>query len=303
MKSNLILPGVFLAAAALAAVVNPNAAPAAPKRVLVVSVTEGFRHSCIPLGNRILGQLGEKSGAFTVDVVDVNPNDAQFKDAATGKMDSKKFHEANIKALAEKMSPEALKNYDAVIFNCTTGELPIPDHAAFLNWIRSGKGFVGIHAATDTLHSHGSEISPYIQMIGGEFKTHGPQVEVDVINQDPNFPSTRHYPSTFKIFDEIYQFKNFERPKMHGLLTMDKNPNDKTPGDYPVSWCRLYGQGRVFYTSLGHREDVWDPTWTERNGQRRDEPKVAEDYQKQLLGGILWALGLEKGDATPQKVE
>ena len=65
------------------------------------------------------------------------------------------------------------------------------------------------------------------------------------------------------MFDEIYQFKNFDRTKVHGLLTLDKHPNDKTPGNYPIAWCKDYGKGRVFYTSLGHREDVWDPNWPE----------------------------------------
>jgi type 1 glutamine amidotransferase len=181
--------------------------------------------------------------------------------------------------------------------------LPGLDQATFLKWIESGKGFVGIHAATDTFHSRGDGVDPYIKMIGGEFKTHGAQVEVDVINQDPKFPACTMWGDNFKIFDEIYQFKNFERPKIHGLLTMDKHPNDKTPGDYPVSWCKKYGQGRVVYTSLGHREDVWDPNWKERNGSRKDAPELAEKYQQHLLGGILWALGLEEGDATPQVKE
>ena len=89
------------------------------------------------------------------------------------------------------------------------------------------------------------------------------------------------------MFDEIYQFKNFDRSKVHGLLTLDKHPNNKTPGDYPISWCKEYGQGRVFYTSLGHREDVWDPNWSDRKNSK----EVAEAYQKHILGGIKWALG------------
>lgn len=105
----------------------------------------------------------------------------------------------------------------------------------------------------------------------------------------------RHLPSTWVVFDEIYQFKNFERSTVHGLLTLDKHPNDKTPGDYPVSWCKEFGKGRVFYTSFGHREDVWDPTWTDRKNSK----EVAEAYQKHILGGIKWALGLEKMNAKP----
>lgn len=302
MKLDVSLTASLISGLALCAIVaSPTSAAAAPKKVLVVSTCEGFRHSCIPLGNKILADLGKQSGAFTVDVVDVDPNDPQFR-GADGKQDKSKVHEANRAALSAKMSPEALKGYDALIFNCTTGELPGITEEALLDWIKSGKGFVGIHAATDTFHSKGGQVGAYIQMIGGEFKTHGPQVQVDVINQDPNHAACKHLPGTFSIFDEIYQFKNFVRPQVHGLLTMDKHPNDKTPGDFPVSWCKMFGEGRVFYTSLGHREDVWDPNWKEKNGDRKDSPKIAEDYQKHLLGGILWSLGLAPGDAKPQVV-
>jgi type 1 glutamine amidotransferase len=201
-----------------------------------------------------------------------------------------------------------------VIFLSTTGELPLPDREGFLNWLKSGKGFVGIHAATDTLYGWPG----YLELIGAYFLRHGPQVEVEVINQDPKFPATRDLPGTWKVYDEIYQFKKFDRSKVHGLLTLDKHPNDKTPGDYPVAWCKEYGDakpafathggewmiqkkrkvGRIFYTSLGHREDVWDPKWEQ--GGRKNPPEVVEAYQKHILAGIKWALGLEKGDATPQ---
>jgi len=82
------------------------------------------------------------------------------------------------------------------------------------------------------------------------------------------------------------------------LLTLDKHPNEKTPGDYPIAWCKEYGKGRVFYTSLGHREDVWDPN-TAPNFKRENSKEVSELYQKHILGGIRWALGLEKGSARP----
>ncbi len=286
---------------------------AAPKKVLVVTITEGFVHSSIPTAERIIGELGQKSGLFTVEYARVHENDPQFK-GPDGKVDKAKVHEANVKVLAEKMSPKALKKYDLVIFANTTGELPLPDRQAFLDWIKSGKGFVGMHAASDTFHP----FPPYIEMLGGEFKMHKAQVAVDAINQDPSFPACRHLPpATWTVFDEIYQFKNFDRSKVHGLLGLDKNPNDQTPGDYPISWCKEYGQtvevpangaallmqrywprkpGRVFYTSLGHREDVWDPNWPDRKNSK----EVAEQYQAHILGGIKWALGLENGNAQPQ---
>jgi type 1 glutamine amidotransferase len=252
---------------------------AAPKKVLVVTVTKGFRHSSIPTAEKVLGELAQKSGAFEVDYV---RTDAE---------------------MAQKMTADALKNYDGVIFANTTGELPLPDKQAFLDWIKSGKGFVGMHSASDTFHP----FPPYAEMLGGEFKIHHTQAHVDCINQDPKHPACREFGPTFHVKDEIYLMKDFDRSKVHGLLGLDKHPADKSPegdaqtsGDYPIAWCKEYGQGRVFYTSLGHREDVWDPNTPE--GFKRENPKeVSEAYQKHILGGIKWALGLEKGDAKPQQ--
>jgi type 1 glutamine amidotransferase len=106
------------------------------------------------------------------------------------------------------------------------------------------------------------------------------------------------------------------------LLTLDKHPNNKTPGDYPIAWCKEYGTarpvhaahgaelllrkslfhgpGRVFYTSLGHREDMWDPEWKDAKSERKNSAAIAQAYQQHILGGIKWALGLEKGAAAPQ---
>jgi hypothetical protein len=259
----------FFLAALLCAVGLALPAQAAPKKVLVVTVTKGFRHDSIPTAEKVLAELAKKSGAFTVDYV------------------------RNDQEMAEKMTAEALKNYGAVIFANTTGDLPLPDKEAFLNWIKSGRGFVGMHAAADTFHG----FPGYIDMIGAEFKTHEAQVSVDAINQDPGCPICRSLPATWVVFDEIYQFKNFDRSKVHGLLTLDKHPNNHTPGDYPVSWCKQYGKGRVFYTSLGHRKDVWDPNDTDRKNSK----EVAEAYQESVLNGIKWALGLEKFNVQPQQ--
>src|SRR6266436_4645222 len=93
---------------------------AAPKKVLVVTVTKGFRHSSIPTAEKVLGQLAEKSGAFSVDYARTDED------------------------IAQKMTPAALAKYDGVIFANTTGPLPLPDKEAFLDWIKSGKAFIGM---------------------------------------------------------------------------------------------------------------------------------------------------------------
>jgi len=284
--------GLFLCAFGI---VSPVQA-AAPKKVLVVTVTEGFRHSSIPTAEKVIAELAEKSGAFTVDYARVEPTAPQFK-GPDGKPDQAKVDAAIKEVLAEKMSPAALKNYDAVIFANTTGDLPLPDKQAFLDWIKAGKGFVGMHSAADTFRGH-KPMDPYAEMLGAEFKEHHAQASVDVLNQDQQCPACRGLPADWKVFDEIYLFNGFDRSKVHGLLTLDKHPNDKTPGDYPISWCKEYGKGRVFYTSLGHREDVWDPNWTK---DRKNPKEVAEAYQDLILHGIKWAVGLEHWDAKPQK--
>jgi uncharacterized protein len=241
-------------------------ASAEPPKVLVVTVTKGFRHSSIPTAEKVLGELAKKSGAFTVDYVRTDGD------------------------MAEKMTADALKNYGAVVFANTTGALPLPDKQGFLDWLKSGKGFVGMHAAADTF-DQANRWAPYVEMLGAEFKEHHAQAEVEALNQDPKCPACAPLPASWKVFDEIYLMNAYDPAKVHELLTLDKHPNERTPGHYPISWCKEYGKGRVFYTSLGHREDMWDPTWTQQ--ERKNSKEVAEAYQQHILGGIKWALGLE----------
>ena len=248
-----------------------------PKKILVVTVTTGFPHSSIPTAEKTLTELGGRSGVFTV--VDIVRSGPRPKDKA----EETAWLEKLTRGLTEKMSADALKNYDGIIFANTTGDLPLPDKDAFLNWIKSGKAFIGMHSATDTFRGH-TPLDPYTEMIGAEFKTHGAQVEVACINQAPKHPACKDFGPTFTVKDEIYIMNGFDRTKVHGLLTLDKHPNTGEPGDYPIAWNKRYGKGKVFYTSLGHREDVWE----------------SEAYQKHILGGIKWALGLEKGSAKPQ---
>src|SRR5882757_6938893 len=141
----------------------PTPLEAAPKKLLVVTVTKGFVHSSIPTAEKVLGELAQKSGDFTVDFVRTNTD------------------------MAEKMTAAALKNYDGVIFANTTGILPLPDKQAFLDWIKSGKAFIGMHSATDTFHGKDG-VDPYIEMIGAEFKEHHAQAEVDCITRTQKIP-------------------------------------------------------------------------------------------------------------------
>jgi uncharacterized protein len=262
MKMNLfkVLGWVSSALIVVGAVHRTQAADA-PKKILVVTVTKGFRHSSIPTAEKVIKQLADQSKAFTVDYVRTDED------------------------MAAMMKPEALHQYDAFIFANTTGDLPLPDKKAFLEEIENGKGFVGMHSASDTFHGKG-QVDPYTLMLGGEFKTHGAQVGVECLVVDRNHPATKHLGESYCIEqEEIYQMKNYDPTRVHELLILDKHPNNKKEkGRFPVSWCRMQGKGKVFYTSLGHREDVWEN----------------KRYQSHILGGIKWVLGLEPGDAEPQ---
>ena len=302
----------LIAAAALLAVT----VQAAPKKLLVVSTTTGFRHSSISTLEKMLSQLAKDSGEFTVDFVEQPPGKPTApKKPAPLKADAlesakeayhiaeEKFNqdqatfnaaEANwdeaLKAALQKLSPASLKNYDGVVFASTTGSspLPLPDAPGFFEWLKAGHAFIGLHAASDM---HGWP--EYTEMIGGEFARHGPQVSVDCLNQDSKHPATAALPATWTVqLEEIYQFKSYDPAKVHELLTMDKHPEHKDQsGHFPVSWCKDYGTGKVFYTSLGHREDVIDADPAMKD--RKNSVAVSKAYQAHVLGGIEWALGLK----------
>jgi type 1 glutamine amidotransferase len=239
----------------------------------------------------------DKSGALSEAEIRDGLNDAMPGQAFSGFGRNPRADAAVKEVLAEKMSPEALKRYDGVVFLNTTGNLPFPDPEAFYKWVEAGHAVVGMHAGADTLHGD----SRYARMLGGEFATHGAQVEVNIINADPVHPATAGLGSKLNVFEEVYLFKNYDPSQVHDLLVMDEHPNTEEPGHYPVSWVRSFGKGRIFYTSLGHREDVWDPSWKDAAGKRENPPEVAEAHQKHLLNGIRWALGLAEanGHARP----
>ena len=240
---------VVALAVALAQTATGEAARA-KHRVLYLTHSAGFKHEVLPVSETIMKEIGERSGMFEVTAT---------KDCSL-------------------LSREGLKPYDAVIFY-TTGELPITDEqkAAFLDFIKSGKGFVGIHSATDTFYKW----PEYGELIGGYFDQHPWHKDVTVRVEDNHHPATRHLDKSFQIKDEIYQFKDFSRQRVHVLLSLDPDSVDLTlpavhrkDKDFALAWWRDYGKGRVFYTALGHREEVW-----------RDAR-----FQQLILGALSWAM-------------
>ena len=233
----------------LAAAVLAGTPPAKPK-ILYLIHSAGFKHSVLPLSGQIMKEIGEKSGAF----------------------------EATVSEDCSLIDREQLKGFSAVVFY-TTGELPISDaqKGALLEFVRGGKGLLGIHSATDTFYKW----PEYGEMIGGYFDGHPWHQEVAINVEDSSHPATRHLGKAFKITDEIYQFKNFSRDRVKVLLSLDTTSVDlakpgvhRTDKDFALAWCRDYGRGRVFYTALGHRDEVWrDPR-----------------FQDLIIGGMRWVM-------------
>ncbi len=261
---------------------EPIAKPARPRKLLVFTKTAGFRHDSIPVGVAALRILGEKTGAFTIT------------------------HSEDTAAL----EPESLEQYDAVCFLNTTGELfrprdfdslpgaaqtPVLEReqklqSALLEFVRGGKGFVGIHAATDTCYKW----HDYGGMIGGYFDGHPWNAGDDVVIRvdEPQHPVAAPIGATWlELKEEIYQLKDpYSRDRQRVLLSLDTERTDMTrPGirrtdkDFAVSWVRTEGRGRVFYCSLGHNAHIYR------------HPQVLKHY----LAGIQYALGDLEADATP----
>ena len=321
----------------------PDLRAADPKRVIVCTVTTGFRHSSIADAEKTIQQLATESGAFTVvDFVqqptahiinkpsapkkpdDLKPDaDEKARAKYEGDMkrfsdESKKYEEAmakwtaaddekvkasraewdaQMKAGMDKLAPAnlAAKHIDGVIFANTTGDLPLPDREGFIKWVEAGHAFMAMHSGSDTFHG----FKGYNDMLQGEFAGHGAQVPADLVAGDTAHPANAGIGAKWDIqLEEMYLIKNQDRAKVRSLWFLTHDPNNTSKaGFYPVSWCRKSGDGRIFYTSLGHREDLWnaDPNLKDR----KNTVETSQRYQAHILGGIKWALSLAEGSATP----
>ncbi|MFO0085353.1 MAG: ThuA domain-containing protein [Pirellula sp.] len=277
------------------------------KKLLVVTTTEGFRHGpAIAAAQRILPELAANSnGEFAFDFLpDPGPRpnpgqapkrtpemtDAQWAEkqsafesrAAKAKSELETWQSKVKDAFQQKFTVAELENYDGVVFSNTTGELPLPDGAAFVNWISKGKAFVGMHAATDTLKG----MPPYYEMINGSFAGHpwGAGGTYNFVNHDPTHPVVSMFPPEFQWRDEIYQYNNFNPASVHVLISLDMaKSKPQFPYHVPVSWVRNVGAGRLFYTSLGHNPETWENV----------------TYQQHIVAGLRWALKLADGPANP----
>jgi uncharacterized protein len=242
----------FIALLGSAAATRPLGARAGRplERVLYFTYSAGYRHEVIPLSKAILTQLGEDSGVFEVIVTE----------------DTSEF------------STENLERYAAVMFY-TSGELPMSgaQKMALLNFVRSGRGFIGVHSATDTFYSW----PDYLDLIGGYFDGHPWHQSMTVEVVDPSDPLVAFLGNLLQFDDEIYQIRDFDYRGSHVLLRLDQRSVDlQKPGvhqrsyGWPLAWTRIYDRGRVFYMALGHEVSVW---------------KDAR-YQRILMNAILWSI-------------
>jgi type 1 glutamine amidotransferase len=176
------------------------------------------------------------------------------------------------------LTEDRLKRTDVVML-FTTGSLPMgPMKQKFYDWVRAGGGLVGVHAATDTL----ADDPDYVAMIGGTFDGHPWNEEVSIIIDDPRDPAMKPFiggdtpgaaPAHFTIADEIYQYKSLN-PDLHVLMSLDPaTPRAEPARPYPLAWKRTEGRGRIFYSALGHRPQVWED----------------QRYIQHVLAGIRWA--------------
>jgi uncharacterized protein (TIGR03437 family) len=237
------------------------AAFAAPRRILYITATYGFRHSdSIESSIAVFQQLAQESGAFEID------------------------HTEDVSLL----TAVNLRNYDAVYF-FTSGELPLSDQQKtdLLDFVYQGKGFGGSHSATDCNYTW----PDYGELIGGYFDGHPWVQEASVDVEDPQSPVVAHAAPSFRFTEEFYQFRAFSRDRVRVLLTFDTHTVDltapgvdPTDGDFALAWIRNYGKGRVFYSAFGHFPESFSQ----------------EPVRTLLLQGLLWLTGQIDVDVTPR---
>jgi len=257
-----------------------------PKKLLFLTHAALYKHTSLGPAEKAVTELG-KSGGFEVTTVEGYKQDSKQLDFSF-------------------FTPEYLNQFDGVMM-MTNGNLPMTDaqKKTLVDFVKGGKAFIGAHCASLTFYNY----PEFGEMLGGYFNRNLPQGTIAVLKvEDANHPATKMLGTSWPLVDEFYLFgtapwdaarpdenidvlfKNkipmgFSRDKVHVLLSLDtehmdmsKQPNLKRGGDYPQAWTREYGKGRTFYTSLGHRDDIWsnDPV-----------------FRAHILGGIRWALSLE----------
>jgi type 1 glutamine amidotransferase len=258
----------------------------ARKKLLFLTYAGLYKHTSLGPAEKAVTELS-KNGGFDVTTVEGYKLDADKIDLAY-------------------LTTEYLAGFDGLML-MTNGNLPMTDaqKKALLDFVRSGKGFIGAHCASLTFYNY----PEFGDMLGGYYRRSIKTGAIGVLKvEDPSHPATKMLGGSWPVVDEFYHFgtapwdaarpkdnidvlfgnhipMGFSRDRVHVLLSLDTEKTDLTGlvdvvkgGDYPQAWSRSYGKGRSFYTSLGHRDDIWsnDPV-----------------FRAHILGGIRWALQLE----------
>lgn len=279
-----------LALAILPAMESPEAQT--PKRLLFLTHAGLYKHPSLAPAEQAVMELG-KSGGFEVTSLEGYKQNADALDLSM-------------------ITAEYLARFDGLML-MTNGNLPLTEtqRRAIMDFVRSGKALVGAHCATLTHYNDPA----FGEMFGAYYLrsivptgqvTRG---RISVLKvEDQSHPATKMLGPSWPLNEEYYEFGRtvwdasrpdenvsqvgrlpillaFSRDRVNVLLSLDTERTDisdlqgiQRGGDYPQAWSHDYGKGRVFYTSLGHREDIWatDPV-----------------FRAHMRGGIRWALGLE----------
>ena len=243
-----------------AAAVRRSSAQDRPARILYFTHSAGYRHDVIPTSRDVLQRIGATAD-FQITM---------SEDVAV-------------------FTTENLLRYGGIMF-FTTGELPMSNaqRVALTDFIQAGGGFLGVHSATDTFY----QWPEYRKIIGGYFDQHPwGTFNAPIVVEDPSFPGMKQWPQSFTLNDEIYQMKMFSRENTRVLMRLDASKLDLTnkmvhrdDRDFAVAWAKMYGKGRVFYTTLGHVEANWD------------KPEM----QTMFVEALKWVFRLVDADVTPR---
>ena len=219
---------------------GPSPPNVAPVRVLMLTATAGFRHDSIATARDVMNTLAGPNGFLVTMTEDLG-----------------------------SISADRLTNVDVIMFALTSGELPFTaaQRSALIDAVNGGKGFVGIHSATDTLY----EFPDYGRLVGAYFKEHPWTQQARVIPEDPSHPATGTIRDAFTLEEEFYTFRENPRGRVQVLLRLDP-ASVNTIGDYPLAWAQSFGSGRSYYNALGHFPATW-----------RDAR-----FQNQLMAALRW---------------
>jgi hypothetical protein len=238
-------------------------------KVLFLSKSSGFEHSVIKWNDK---QVSHVDTVLKPLFEGMGMTYESTKDAGT-------------------INAENLKKYKLVIMYTSAdltqkgedGNPPMgPNGVAELKaWIENGGALLGLHSTTDSFHTpEGGAVTPFLTMLGAEFKGHGKQFAGTVKVVDPENPAMARFPKDWKIQDEWYTFINFNQKDMHVLALLDpgeersKQEMYNVPA-YPIVWCSQVGKGRVYFNGMRHREDVW----------------TNPDFQNVMMDAAKWVMG------------